>query len=136
MKAFFNILEGFPSCSAPSKVLWNPHIPSKIGFFAWEAWWGKVLTTTRLKKRGFHLASIYPFCGKKEEELEHILIHCPSIWGHWTDLLATSSVSWVCPLLVKDFILSWLNFPVRKKAKALWRAAPLILFWAIWKERN
>ena len=31
---------------------------------------------------------------------------------------------------------SWLNFPVRKKAKALWRAAPLILFWVIWKERN
>ena len=22
-----------------------------------------------------------PFCGKEEEELEHILIHCLAIWG-------------------------------------------------------
>ena len=40
VKTFFNILEGFPSCSAPSKILWNPHIPNNIGFFfAWAAWW-------------------------------------------------------------------------------------------------
>ena len=29
-----------------------------------------------------------------------------------------------------------MQFPVRKKAKAIWRAVPLLLFWAIWKERN
>ena len=25
-------------------LLWNPCVPTKVGFFAWEAWWGKVLT--------------------------------------------------------------------------------------------
>ena len=78
---YFNSLEEGPSCAAPIKILWNPHIPSKIGFFVWEAWWGKVLTSSQLKKRGFHLASKCLFYGKKEEELEHILIHCPPIWG-------------------------------------------------------
>ena len=29
-----------------------------------------------------------------------------------------------------------MHFLVRKKAKAIWRAAPLLLFRAIWKERN
>ena len=29
-----------------------------------------------------------------------------------------------------------MHFPVRKKAKAIWRVAPLLLFLAIWKERN
>ena len=29
-----------------------------------------------------------------------------------------------------------MHFPIRKKAKAIWRVAPLLLFWAIWKERN
>ena len=29
-----------------------------------------------------------------------------------------------------------MHFPVRKKATSIWRDAPLLLFWAIWKERN
>ena len=58
LKAYFNILEGVTSISVPTKILWNPHVPSKIGFFAFEAWWAKVLTSSQLKKRGFHLASV------------------------------------------------------------------------------
>ena len=80
MKTYCKILEGGPSRRAPIKILWNPYVPSKVGFFAWEAWWGKVLTMDQLKKRGFHLASKCPFCGKSEEMLEHVMIHCPLIW--------------------------------------------------------
>ena len=97
---------------------------------------GKVLTLTQLKKKGFHLAGKCPFCRREEEELEQILIYCPSIWGQWTDLLNAFGVSWTCPFFVKDLLQSWLHFPVRKKAKSIWRAIPLILFWAIWEERN
>ena len=117
-------------------MLWNPHIPSKVGFFAWEVWWGKVFTSTQLKKRGFHLASKCPFYGREEEELEHILIHCRAIWGQCTDLLSAFGPSCTCPFLVKDLIQSWMHFLVGKKAKAIWIAAPLLLCWAIWKERN
>ena len=99
-------------------------------------WWGKVLTSTQLKKRGFHLANMCPFWKKEEEELEHILIHCQAIWGQWTDLLSAFGVDWTCPFLAKDLIQSWMHFLVRKKAKAIWRVAPLLLLWAIWKERN
>ena len=51
------------------------------------------LSGEKLKKRGFHLASKCPFCRRKEEELEHILIQCPPIWGQWTDLLSTFGAS-------------------------------------------
>ena len=37
VKAFYNILEGIPSISAPIEILWNHYIPAKVGFFAWEA---------------------------------------------------------------------------------------------------
>ena len=80
-KSFLQYFGSIPSISAPIEILWNHYILSKVGFFAWEAWWGNVLTTTQLKRRGFQLASKCPFCGKKEEELEHILIHCRPIWG-------------------------------------------------------
>ena len=136
VKAYFNHLEGVSLFSIPTTMLWNPYVPSKIDFFAWEAWWGKVLIASQLKRRGLHLASKYPFCGKKEEEPEHILIHCPSIWDQWTDLLSAFGVYWVSPYLVKDLLHNWLHFPARKKAKAIWRIAPLILFWVIWRERN
>ena len=52
------------------------------------------------------------------------------------DLLSTFGASWTCPFLIKDLIQSWMHFPVKKKAKAIWGVAPLLLFWAIRKERN
>ena len=29
----------------PINLPWNPCVPIKVGFFAWEAWWGKVRTS-------------------------------------------------------------------------------------------
>ena len=43
---------------------------------------------------------------------------------------------WVCPVWVKDLMLGWIHLPLRKKYSKLWKAAPLCLLWAIWKERN
>ena len=37
---------------------------------------------------------------------------------------------------MKDLILGWIRPLLRKKVSKLWRAAPLCLMWAIWKERN
>ena len=81
VKACFNHLEGASPYSVPTKMQRNLYVPSKIGFFFLHGRLGrgKVLTSTQLKKRGFHLARKCPFCGMKKEELEHILIHCPSI---------------------------------------------------------
>ena len=42
----------------------------------------------------------------------------------------------MCPLLLKDLFLGWTVFPIKKRARKLWRVAPLGLLWAIWKERN
>ena len=65
----------------------------------------------------FHLANKCPFYGKEEESLEHILIHCPLIWGLWAALFATFAINWICPYLVKDLHGSWMQFPVRKNLR-------------------
>ena len=36
----------------PFRVVWNYWMPTKVGFFAREASWGKVLTLDQLKKKG------------------------------------------------------------------------------------
>ena len=136
VKSSFDLLEGRRQQSVPIKMLWNPIIPTKVGFFAWEVWWGKILTMDQLKKRGFSLASKCALCGKDEESLEHLFIHCPKVWCMWTAIFSLSGGGWVCPFLVKDLILGWLQLPLRKKDAKLWRTVPLCLIWAIWKERN
>ena len=76
------------------------------------------------------------FCGKDEESLEHLFIHCSKVWCMWTAIFSLSGGGWVCPFLVKDLLQGWLHLPMRKKDVKLWRAVSLCLLWAIWKERN
>lgn len=38
--------------------------------------------------------------------------------------------------MAKDLLSGWNYFPTRKKVRKQGRAAPLCLFWAIWKDRN
>ena len=109
-------------------------MPPKGCFFAWEVWWGKVLTMEHLKKRGFQMPSKCPLCKNAEEDLDHRLIHCPAVWGMWAALLSMIGFQWVCPYLVKEVLSGWSCFPIRKQAKNLWMAVPFI--WAISKERN
>ena len=111
-------------------------MPPKVCFFAWDVWWGKVLTMEHLKKRGFQMANKCPLCGEAEEDLNHLLIHCPSIWGLWKELISFPGLDLVYPLSPKDFLLEWTKFLTRKRVKKLWMATPLCLFWAIRKERK
>ena len=136
MRGYYNNLEEGALLKAPMKILWNPYVPSKVSFYAWEAWWGKVLATNQLKKRGYQLASICPFCRKNEDSLDHILIHCSAIWELWTTILSVTGVSWACPYKVKDLFCAWSQLPVKKTNRKLWWAIPLCVCWAIRKERN
>ena len=45
-------------------------------------------------------------------------------------------VSWVLPSSVRETLLSWNGFFLGKNRKKAWRAAPLHIFWTVWKERN
>ena len=90
----------------------------------------------QLKKRGFQLASRCPLCQKAEEGINNLLIHYSTVWGLWTALISFTRVDWARPFLVKDLMMSWTTFPIKKKARKLWKAALSSLFWVILKERN
>ena len=75
------------------------------------------------------MASRCPLCGKAKEDLHHLLIHYPSVWGMWESLISIPSLNWVCPLMAKDLIPSWSCFPIEKRARKLSREIPLCLFW-------
>ena len=50
IKSCFDLLEGRRQHRVPFIMLWNSIVPTKVGFFTWEVWWGKVLTMNQLKK--------------------------------------------------------------------------------------
>ena len=54
-------------------------VPTMIGFFACEAWWGKVLNVYQLEKRGYSLANRCPLCGMDEVNIEHLSMHCSMV---------------------------------------------------------
>ena len=41
-----------------------------------------------------------------------------------------------CPLWIKDLMMGWSTFSIRKEAKKLWKTTLSSLLWAVWKERN
>ena len=81
------------------------------------------------------MASRCPLCKEVEETIEHLLIHCPKTWSLWTTLFNVAGGGWVCPFSAKDLFQGWPSLPWGKESK-LWRAVPLCLMLAIWKERN
>ena len=51
VKIMYKGLDPFLAIDFPYRFVWNQIVPPKIGFFAWEATWGKVLTLDQLKCR-------------------------------------------------------------------------------------
>ena len=88
VKANYRHHEGDLSGSIPTSLIWNNCVPPKVSVFTWEVRWGKVLTMDQLKKRGFQLASRCPMCKEDEENIDHLLLHCPLVWGFWAALIS------------------------------------------------
>lgn len=73
-------------------------------------------------------------CAPFLEERKKV-IHCPPIWEEWTALLSIAGRHGL-PLRVRDFLSCWNLFSAKKNTKILWKAALVLLFWAICKEIN
>ena len=125
-----------PPTDFPWQSIWNPIVPPKLGFFAWEVSWGKVLTLDQLKRRGISLVNRCCLCEENEETIDHLLIHCTRAKILWDILLAITGFNWVPPRSVRQFLLAWQSVSVGKKRKRVWMAAPLCIFWTLWLERN
>ncbi|RVW49018.1 Transposon TX1 uncharacterized 149 kDa protein [Vitis vinifera] len=136
VKSLYNTLDSGGAVPFPWRIIWSPCVPTKVGFFAWEASWGKVLTQDHLKRRGWSLANRCFLCCDDEETINHILIHCPKAKVLWNLMFTMFRVNWVLQFTVKDTLLGWSDSFVDKKRGKIWQAAPLCLFWTMWKERN
>ena len=118
------------------RLVWNPVVPPKIGVFAWEAVWGKVLTLDQLKCCGLNLVNRCFMCEEEEETRDHLSIHYKCAKMLWDLFLSIVWISWVFPQSVFHTLLAWQGAVMGKKRKKFWLAAPLCLFRNLWGIRN
>ncbi|RVW58324.1 Regulator of telomere elongation helicase 1 [Vitis vinifera] len=117
VKSLYNSLDHSYAGPFPWNIIWSPCVPTKVGFFAWEASWGKVLTQDQLKRRGWNLANRCFLCCAEEETINHILVHCSKARVLWDLLFSLFGVNWVLPLVVRDTLLGWFASFVDKKRR-------------------
>ena len=136
VKSMYKGFDVSPALDFPHCLVWNPAAPPKTGVFSWEAAWGKVLTLDQLKGRSMTFANRCFMCEEEEETIDHLLIHCKFAKMLWDLVLSIVGISWVFPHSVLHNLLAWQGAAVGKKRKKIWLAAPLCLFWNLWRARN
>ena len=52
VKSYYFSLVGCYPKGFPTSLVWNPWVLMKVNFFAWEAFWEKILILDQLKRRG------------------------------------------------------------------------------------
>ena len=117
VKIMYWVLDCPPQVEFPARSIWNPIIPPRLGFFAWEASWGRVLTLDQLQRRGRALANRCFLCEEKEEDINHLLLHCKKAKMLWDLVLSIVGTSWVFPNSVIQMLLAWQGTPVGNKRK-------------------
>ena len=93
VKIMYKGLDPSPAIEFPYRSVWNPVVPPKIGFFAWEATWGKVLRLDQLKCHEKTFANRCFLCEEDEESINHLLIHCKStkiLWNLFLSIVRAS----------------------------------------------
>ena len=109
--------------------------PPRVGFSAWSASLGKILTTDNLCKRRVLVLDWCYMCKRFGESVDHLLLLCPIAWELWSLVFCLFGIHWVMPHIVLEFE-SWQGKFVRHRNIDVWTLVPYCLIWCIWHERN
>jgi hypothetical protein len=114
VKSFYFILNSSVSFPFPWKSIWRTKAPPRVAFFVWSATFGKILTLDNLRKRNIVLVNRCGMCKKKKEEsIDHLLLHCESAQFLWNAFFSCFGLAWVMPRGVVDLLHCWWSGGVR-----------------------
>ena len=109
-KSFSKELEGSRSIKASSSLAWLGLAPPKVETFMWMALFGKASTTDNLRRRGLDSAAVSNLCvlcGKDNETIDHLFVHCKFSYSLWCRLLAWCGVLWSFPKSLVGLSKAW-----------------------------
>ena len=109
-KSFYKELEGFPSINASASLAWLGLAPPRVEAFMWLALSGKVSTADNLRRRGLTsmaISDICVLCGKVNETVDHLFVHCEFSYSLWCRFLARCGVLWSLPRSLVGLVEAW-----------------------------
>ena len=68
--------------------------------------------------------------------MDHLLLYCSKTIMLWELLFSLFGTFWMMLGSVRELLLSLKSVFLDKRRKKVWQAAPLCLFWTVWKARN
>ena len=86
-----------------------------------------MLVLHQLKKKGWRIPNRCYKC-KKEDTVDHIVLHCSKVVILWMLVNALLGVWGMMHSSVRDTLLNWHESFVKKKTKKAGKVAPLYLF--------
>ncbi|GMI78516.1 hypothetical protein HRI_001520900 [Hibiscus trionum] len=98
---------------------------------------GRISTLVEIRKRGCSsVIAECKFCKICEESVDHLLCHCPFVWGIWHRWLSLWNVQVVVPNKLVDFFKVWLLSKPRRVQTWIWKLSFFSFSWSIWLARN
>ena len=90
------------------------------------------------QKEGFSVGSLVgALCVQSRGKYELSFDSLSSVWSLWEGLIYVLGLFWVCPFEVKDLLLEWTSFLIRKNDKKKpSMVVSFSLIWAIWNKIN
>ena len=76
---------------------------------------GKSINNRSTQEEGFSLANRCPLCRKDEENIEHLLLHCPMVWGIWSLFVDVCGSCLGVPMANQGLVFWMEQFPCQKK---------------------
>ncbi|KAE8681658.1 hypothetical protein F3Y22_tig00111311pilonHSYRG00247 [Hibiscus syriacus] len=115
--------------------VWAGVVPPRVEVFVWQVAHQRVAVKDELLKRSVtgidHL--LCPMCGKCEESISHMFLHCEVVWFLWFRFLRVCNVSFVVLKKMIDFLISWDDLV---PGSTIWKFIPRAVLWSVWKCGN
>ena len=95
-----------------------------------------VLTLDNVAKRGISLCNRCSLCGKANETVRHLFLHCNFTGQLQQTFLNLRDISWCLPSKIDETLFGREMAGVRATNRERWWTIPASIWWTIWRERN
>uniref|UniRef100_A0A2N9H909 Reverse transcriptase zinc-binding domain-containing protein n=1 Tax=Fagus sylvatica TaxID=28930 RepID=A0A2N9H909_FAGSY len=123
IRSFSLAIRGSVSNGFPWKGIWGIKVPRRVAFFVWTATWGNILTCDNLRRRGFVMVDWCCLCRCNDENVAHLLLHCPVARELWSYVFRLFGVDWVISGSILDHLAGWRNW-FGKHYSEVWNLVP------------
>ncbi|XVF84598.1 hypothetical protein PTKIN_Ptkin17bG0050200 [Pterospermum kingtungense] len=120
------------------KSLWVGMAPSKVEFFCWQVFKGRLAVKECLFSRS--LLNINDlncaFCMKERESVNHLFLYCEFSWKVRNLWCEEWDLDLCFPSMITDFFIHWLSAIPRDKGSDIWKLGFYAILWSLWMARN